>query len=569
MLDEARITEQRAALCDAAGQAFYNTSKFTLRDLKSRGSQQQLLADFEDYLERLLAQRPGHPRQLQVPQPAPDALEGRRPRHADQQVPRPRHRPLAGRHRQPLDGHGLRGAGPQVQRGEQRGGGRALDAARRRAADGEPRLPADRGRDQVRHLPALRLRLRHGRHAHRRRGDAHGHRRQARPAGQVPALRPGDQPRDLRRLQGRHAAEGRRRERRPHRRRRGMVHALARRLPGARVRLHARQPALRQELEEGPRGDGRQGRHARPALQGDARGRGALARHPLQRRPDALPRQHGLEDERQVGARQPHRRGAQRLVALHRRRRPGREQHPPLADRERLARSHRRAAAQPLLQHRHRHLHLGAVQQEARAPQGPGAAHRRQPVVQAAAQEPRQEELRALARGHRAHQPHLPRLQGDAGVEDLPQRRLRLLEGHGRAPAAPAQPAHAQGHRDAALHLGRRGHSRGALRGVRRRPLHRASPRSPPRWRSAWPTGAATRTRATTKRAAARRRACPRRRARSCSTPRPGSATAAWSRSPRSCARRWATRSSRTTTSSATAWTTRSRRPASSSPPPT
>lgn len=50
MLDEARITEQRAALCEAAGQAFYNTSRFTLRDLKSRGSQQQLLADFEDYL---------------------------------------------------------------------------------------------------------------------------------------------------------------------------------------------------------------------------------------------------------------------------------------------------------------------------------------------------------------------------------------------------------------------------------------------------------------------------------------------------------------------------------------
>lgn len=51
MLDEARITEQRAALCDAAGQAFYNTSKFTLRDLASRGNQQQLLADFEDYLD--------------------------------------------------------------------------------------------------------------------------------------------------------------------------------------------------------------------------------------------------------------------------------------------------------------------------------------------------------------------------------------------------------------------------------------------------------------------------------------------------------------------------------------
>jgi len=50
MLDDAEITEQRAALCEAAGQAFYNTSKFTLRDLKSRGSPQQLLADFEDFL---------------------------------------------------------------------------------------------------------------------------------------------------------------------------------------------------------------------------------------------------------------------------------------------------------------------------------------------------------------------------------------------------------------------------------------------------------------------------------------------------------------------------------------
>jgi type I restriction enzyme M protein len=50
MLDKAGITEQTAAVCSAAGQAFYNTSKFTLRDLKSRGNQQLLLADFEDYL---------------------------------------------------------------------------------------------------------------------------------------------------------------------------------------------------------------------------------------------------------------------------------------------------------------------------------------------------------------------------------------------------------------------------------------------------------------------------------------------------------------------------------------
>jgi type I restriction enzyme M protein len=50
MLDDAGITAQNAVLCTTAGQAFYNTSKFTLRDLKSRGSHQQLLADFEDYL---------------------------------------------------------------------------------------------------------------------------------------------------------------------------------------------------------------------------------------------------------------------------------------------------------------------------------------------------------------------------------------------------------------------------------------------------------------------------------------------------------------------------------------
>src|SRR5215470_4939203 len=50
MLDGSGIVEQDAALCGASGQAFYNTSKFSLRDLRSRGSQQQLLADFEDYL---------------------------------------------------------------------------------------------------------------------------------------------------------------------------------------------------------------------------------------------------------------------------------------------------------------------------------------------------------------------------------------------------------------------------------------------------------------------------------------------------------------------------------------
>ena len=50
-LDAAQIVHQDPALRQAAGQAFYNTSPFTLRDLKSRASQQKLKADFEAYLD--------------------------------------------------------------------------------------------------------------------------------------------------------------------------------------------------------------------------------------------------------------------------------------------------------------------------------------------------------------------------------------------------------------------------------------------------------------------------------------------------------------------------------------
>ena len=49
-LDEAGIANQDAALRQAAGEAFYNTSPFRLRDLTSRGQQQRLRADFETYL---------------------------------------------------------------------------------------------------------------------------------------------------------------------------------------------------------------------------------------------------------------------------------------------------------------------------------------------------------------------------------------------------------------------------------------------------------------------------------------------------------------------------------------
>src|SRR5213079_697109 len=51
LLDAQGIVNQDEPLRQAAGQAVYNTSNFTLRDLKSRTSQQQLRLDFEAYLD--------------------------------------------------------------------------------------------------------------------------------------------------------------------------------------------------------------------------------------------------------------------------------------------------------------------------------------------------------------------------------------------------------------------------------------------------------------------------------------------------------------------------------------
>ena len=51
MLDEKGATGQHPALCIAAGQAFYNTSRFTLRDLAAVGNKQRLLANFKNYLD--------------------------------------------------------------------------------------------------------------------------------------------------------------------------------------------------------------------------------------------------------------------------------------------------------------------------------------------------------------------------------------------------------------------------------------------------------------------------------------------------------------------------------------
>ncbi len=51
MLDEHGVIDQTSALERAAGQAFYNTSPFTMRQLRARASRQQLEADFRAYLD--------------------------------------------------------------------------------------------------------------------------------------------------------------------------------------------------------------------------------------------------------------------------------------------------------------------------------------------------------------------------------------------------------------------------------------------------------------------------------------------------------------------------------------
>ena len=50
-LDGAGVVEQDPALRQAAGQAFYNTCRFTLSDLRARANRQQLTADFTAYLD--------------------------------------------------------------------------------------------------------------------------------------------------------------------------------------------------------------------------------------------------------------------------------------------------------------------------------------------------------------------------------------------------------------------------------------------------------------------------------------------------------------------------------------
>ena len=85
-LDEAEIVQQDEALRTAAGQAFYNTSKFTLRDLRARANRQQLRADFEAYLDGFSPNVQDILENFEFGNPDPAAVQGRRPGHAHREA---------------------------------------------------------------------------------------------------------------------------------------------------------------------------------------------------------------------------------------------------------------------------------------------------------------------------------------------------------------------------------------------------------------------------------------------------------------------------------------------------
>ena len=308
-LDAAGIANQDAAAAPGRRAGVLQHLAVHAARPRARASQQQLRADFEAYLDGFSPNVQDILDKFEFRNQIPrlskaDALGALIEKFLDPAInlsPNPvlerRRLGQAPGPRQPRHGHDLRGAGPPVQRGEQRGGRRALDAARRGQAHGQPDLPADRRR---RSSPAPTCvydgacgtggmltvaeetlqRARQPSTASRSPSHLYGQEINA----ETYAI-----------CQGRPAAQGRRRGRGQHRRRPGVLHAVQRRLPLARVRLHALQSALRQELEERPGAHGRQGRHQGPALHHRARRRPrVLARHPLQRRPDALPGQHAV-----------------------------------------------------------------------------------------------------------------------------------------------------------------------------------------------------------------------------------------------------------------------------------
>ena len=306
-LDEMGIADQKVALRQAAGQAFYNTSKFTLHDLRARASRQQLRADFEDYLDGFSPSVQDILENFEFRNQIPrlskaDALGTliEKLTSPDINLSPERVTNTDGTVRHPgLDNHGMGTVFEELIRrfNEENNEEAGEHFTPRDAVQLMAKLVFLPVADEIDDGTYLLYdgacgtggMLTVGEDVLQQLAEGAGQ------AGVHPPLRPGDQRRDLRHLQGRPPAQGGRRGRRQHHGRPGVLHAVQRRLPDARVRLHALQPAVRKELEDRPAAHGRQEGHARSAVRDRARGRSrVLPRHPLQRRPDALPGQQAL-----------------------------------------------------------------------------------------------------------------------------------------------------------------------------------------------------------------------------------------------------------------------------------
>ena len=314
--------------------------------------------------QRLLEERRRHHRALQLPRhhrpdgeeqparPNPEPIQGTGAR------PRPALRPGDGLH--------LRGTAPALLGTKRRGGRRTLHPARSHPAHGRVAGDPHPGPAPLH----LRPRLRHRRHVVRGEGTSarprrhtarkrHGSRSSSPSTGRSfpPRTTPSVRPICSSRTTGRPRSTSATRSSRTTRTARSRATSA-----GAKValRLHAEQSALRRHL-------GRQGRLREGSPQAGEDplpGRDAAR----ERRCAAFPANHAGQDAAAGEGRQPHRHHLQRLAALQRRLRLGRERNPPLDSGERLARRHRHAARPAFLQHRHLHLHLAAAKRQARQP---------------------------------------------------------------------------------------------------------------------------------------------------------------------------------------------------------
>jgi hypothetical protein len=309
-LDKVGIVHQDQALRQAAGQAFYNTSKFTLRDLKARANQQQLRADFEDYLD-------GFSPNVQ------DILEKFEFRN---QIPRLSKADALGTLIEKLlspdinlsPNPVLGGDGSVKHSGlDNHGMGTVFEELVRRFNEenneeaGEHWTPRDAVKlmakliflpiaDEIESGTYLLYdgacgtggMLTVAEETLKQLAEEHG--KQA----ATHLSWPGDQLRDLRHRQGGPSPQRRGRGCGQYHWRAGVLNAFKRRFSFPRIRLYALQSTLRQELEDGSGAYGQQRRHQRPSLHSTAqRQPGVFTDNPFQRWSDALPGQYALKDE--------------------------------------------------------------------------------------------------------------------------------------------------------------------------------------------------------------------------------------------------------------------------------